>query len=154
MSQAPDVPIDEMLINLVALEHKNDNYVCPISAIYNATTHNIPHYRALRCNLCCGYIDKKSFNEAYYHPVIIHYCIFKPWFTDTYTRYKGVLNRYKAQSPWPDAFTDTLYKTSEYKFFGRFVYGMPSEYLMRKTIALGHFYLRTRARWKAKFSKN
>lgn len=148
ISSAADVPIDEMLINLAALEHLNEHYVLPVSAVYNATTHNIPHYRALRANLLCGYIDKKSFNEAYYHPAIIHFCIFKPWYTDAYCPYRRVLERYIAASPWPDAFQEKLYQTMTQKFFGKLVYTMPSEGLMQFTIRLGHFCLRTRARLK------
>lgn len=146
MAQAPDVPIDEMLINLAALEHLDENYVLPVPAIYNSTVHNIPHYRGLKANLCCGYISKAEFNQAYYHPVIIHYCIFKPWYTDTFSPHRGILNRYIAESPWPDAFTDKMYKTIPEKFFGRFVYRMPFEWLMMLVIWFGHLFLRTRGR--------
>lgn len=152
ISQAPDVPIDEMLINLAALAHKNEKYVLPVPAIFNSTVHNIPHYRALRANLCCGYIEKASFNKAYYAPVVIHYCIFKPWYTDTYSPFRRVLEYYKARSPWPDAFTDKLYKTIPEKFFGKVVYSMPTESMMQFTIRLGHFYLRTRGRAKNKIA--
>lgn len=150
ITKAPDVPVDEMLINLAALEHLDEHYVCPVPAIYNSTVHQIPHYRGLRSNLCCGYIEKEAFDQAYYHPVIIHYCIFKPWYVDTFSPYRKVLNKYIAQSPWPDAFTDHLYKTIPEKFFGKFVYSMPSEPLMMFTIQMGHFYLRTKGKLRNK----
>lgn len=152
ISTAPDVPIDEMLINLAALAHLDEHYVLPVPAIYNSTSHNIPHYRALKANLLCGYIEKEAFNQAYYHPIIIHYCILKPWYTDAYCPYRGVLNRYVAQSPWPDAFHDTLYKTFTQKFFGKFVYTMPTEWLMQLVIRMGHFALRTRGKLKNKWA--
>ena len=153
MSQANDVPIDEMLINLAALAHLDEHYVLPLPAIYNSTAHNIPHYRAWKANRCCGYLDKKSFDEAYYHPVIIHYCIFKPWFIDTFSPHRKIMKKYIAESPWPDAFTDTMYKTIPEKFFGKLIYRMPSESLMVFGIRCGHLFLRMRGFVKNCFSR-
>ncbi len=147
MQTAADVPIDEMLINLAALAHLDDNYVCQMPGIFNCTVHNIPHYRAWKANKCCGYISRAEFDETYYRPVIIHFCIFKPWYTDTFSPYRRILNRYINQSPWPDAFKQTMYNSPAEKFFGKYVYSMPSESLMMFTIQCGHFALRRHAQW-------
>ena len=157
ISKAKDVPIDEMLLNLAALEHKDENYALALPSIYNATAHNFPHHRALKAALRCGYIDKADFNRAYYHPVIIHYCIFKPWFTDCYTRYKKTVKKYRAESPWPDAFTEKMYDTPINVYFGKMVHACQFEWAMALLRVIGHFFLRTRARfigtvelWKAR----
>lgn len=159
MSKARDVPIDEMLFNLAALEHVDEGYAVPLPAIFNATAHNIPYHRALKSALRCGYIDKKEFKEAYYHPVIVHYCIFKPWFTDCYTRYNGLVKKYRAQSPWPDAFTDKMYKSPAEKYFGRMVSACQYEWMMAFLRFIGHLFLRVKgrfsnlvSRFKARFS--
>lgn len=146
MSMANDVPIDEMMFNLAVLENLEKKYALPISPIYNATSHNIPHYRGKKAALFCGYIDPQEFDKAYYHPIIIHYCIFKPWFTDAYTRYKKLVTKYKLRSPWPDAFEKKLYETKTQKFFGKFVYTIPCEKLMFIAISSGHFCLRQHAK--------
>lgn len=149
MTQAHDVPIDEMMMNLAVLENPEKHYARELPAVYNSTNHNIPHYRAKKSALMCGYINEQDFERAYYHPVIIHYCIFKPWNVDCFTRYKNLVRRYKRQSPWPDAFEEKLYKTPVDRWFGKWVHSMPTEWLMQMMISLGHLFLRTRARVKA-----
>lgn len=153
MMEASDVPIDEMMMNLAVLENIEQHYAKDLPAIYNSTNHNIPHYRAKKSALMCGYINGKDFDRAYFHPVIIHYCIFKPWYTDTYTRYKGLVKKYKAESPWPDAFEEKLYKSKVDKWFGKWVHAMPAEWLQINMIEFGHFCLRTRARIRARLQK-
>lgn len=152
MSAADDVPIDEMMMNLAVLENPEKHYACELSPIFNATAHNIPHYRAKKAALLCGYIDPLEFDEAYYHPIIIHYCIFKPWFSDAYTRYKKLVRMYKKHSLWPDAFEERLYKEPTQKFFGWFVYALPFESLMLLAICAGHFVLKCRTQIKAVFA--
>lgn len=148
MSSAHDVPIDEMMMNLAVLEHLDENYVYPLSPVFNAVSHNIPFHRGRKAALMCGYIDAALFDKAFYHPIIIHYCIFKPWFTDSYTRYKKEVKYYKALSPWPDAFEDRLYKTPTQKFFGKFIYSLPCEWMMQMAIPLGHCVLRNAVKVK------
>lgn len=153
ITQASDVPIDEMLINLAVLERCEEHYAVPFSPQYNSTVHQIPHFRGLRANMLCGYLDKDDFNRAWYHPVIIHYCIFKPWYVDTFSPYRKVLDYYKSNSPWPDAFTEYHYRNKPERFFGAFVYRIPSERLMRFAIRAGHCFLRWRARFQNRVSK-
>ena len=149
MTSVEDVPIDEMMMNLAVLENPEKHYAREIPAIFNSTNHNFPHHRAKKAALLCGYIDGKEFDRAYYHPTIIHYCVFKPWFTDGYTRHKGKIRQYKKESPWPDAFEDRMYKTPTELWFGKWVHSMPTEWLMQMMIMLGHLCLRTRARVRA-----
>ena len=131
IAEAEDVPTDEMLINLAALKEENRGYVRPLSAVYNCVTHSIPFRRALKVNLRCGYIDEEDFTKAYYHPVIIHFCIFKPWYTDAYSPYYPKLQEYRAESPWPDAFTMQKYESFPQKVFRRFFYPLQNEKLIR-----------------------
>lgn len=130
ISQVNDIPIDEMLINLAALKRRDEGYVLPLHPKFNCTTHNIPYKRGMKAALRCGYLDKDEYTEAYFHPVIVHFCIFKPWYTDAYSPYKQLVSKYRAESPWPDAFTETMQKTLPKKIFMKFFYSMQSERLM------------------------
>lgn len=127
ITKVDDIPIDEMLINLAVLKEENRSLVCPFSAVYNCVTHNIPFKRAWNVNKICGYIQKDDFTVAYFNPVIIHFCIFKPWFLDAYSPYYPLLRRYQKNSPWPDAFAERKYHTLPQKIFGRFFYPMQNE---------------------------
>lgn len=131
ISKADDIPIDEMLINLTVLKKENQNFVHQMPSKFNCVSHNIPFRRALAVNLKCGYIDKNDFIEAYYHPVIIHFCIFKPWFTDTYSIYSDEIQKYRLDSPWYDAFTSKRYNNIISKLYSLFIYPMQNEFLIR-----------------------
>ena len=131
ISEAEDVPIDEMLINLAALELHGGREAAPLSAVYNCVTHSIPYKRARQVNRRCGYIDMDDFDKAYYHPVIIHFCIFKPWISDAYSAYYPLLRQYRQASPWPDAFTENKYHSFPQKVFGKFFYPLQNEEIIR-----------------------
>ena len=130
ISRVNDIPIDEMLINLAALKKSEERYVAPLPPRFNSTVHNLPYRRGSKAALRCGYIDREEYKDAYFNPVIIHFCIFKPWYTDAYTPYRGLMKKYRAESPWPDAFTEKMQKTLPKKIFMKFFYPMQSEKLM------------------------
>lgn len=143
IQRGADVPYDEMILNLTALDYQDTVHVQDFSPIYNSTVHNIPYKRGYEVNMRCGYISEKDFNDAFYNPVVIHYCIFKPWYVDAYSKHKSKVGKYKKVSPWPDAFEENLYKTWTDRYWGNFIHRLDSEKKQDKWIAFGHWMIRT-----------
>ncbi|MCR5186718.1 MAG: hypothetical protein K6D97_06360 [Clostridia bacterium] len=127
ISKVDDIPIDEMLLNLAAQKSDIISRVYSLSTVYNCIAHNIPFSRAVKVNQLCGYIDMDDFKKGYFNPIIIHFCIFKPWFTDTFSRFYYLVDKYRRESPWPDAFTMKKYKSISQKIYSRFFYPMENE---------------------------
>lgn len=147
IQRGADVPYDEMILNLTALDYQDTIPVKEFSPIYNSTVHNIPYKRGLEVNMRCGYIKEQDFNDAFYHPVVIHYCIFKPWYTDAYSKHKSKVGKYRRVSPWPDAFREKLYKTWMDRYWGNFIHRLDSEKKQDWFIAFGHNIIRTYHKW-------
>jgi hypothetical protein len=141
MSKAHDVPVDEMLFNLAAKEDIGMKYVRELHPKFNSILHNIPYPRAVISSQYCGYLDKKKQQEAYFHPVVIHYCIFKLWYTDAYSRYRRLGNEYTSRSPWPKPFTETIYKTKHEKFYGKYIYSLPYDWMIALASRTYHTFL-------------
>jgi lipopolysaccharide biosynthesis glycosyltransferase len=141
MSQSDDVPIDEMLFNLAAKEDVGMEYVLDIHPKFNCTAHNMPYPRAVISSIHCGYLDKREQKEAYFHPTVVHYCIFKPWYIDTYTKYRRLINHYIAESPWPHPHVETWYKTKHEKIFGKYIYVLPYDWMITLASRTYHTFL-------------
>ena len=144
ITQVDDIPVDEMLINLAAAEPEIRPSVLPMSMVYNCIAHSIPFKRAFDVYSRCGYIDMDDFTQAYRHPVIIHFCIFKPWFTDAYSPYYPLVDRYRVGSLWPDAFKERKYHSIPQRIYARFFYPMEDERFIR----IGKKAWRALAFWK------
>jgi lipopolysaccharide biosynthesis glycosyltransferase len=120
-----NIPVDEMLFNLTLLYDIGEAYALPIPPKFNCVIHYMPYPKAVNSSMYCGYMNRRELIEAYYHAVSVHFCIFKPWNTDMYSRYWPELKAYIEKSPWPHPYTQEYFVGFILKVYRRFIYPIP-----------------------------
>jgi lipopolysaccharide biosynthesis glycosyltransferase len=142
---------DEMYLNLAVFDYPVKNIIKELPPKYNSTVHQMPYPRGIITSMYTKYLDLKNLKESYFHPIIIHFCIFKPWFTDTLSPFRKTLKKYEQAAPWDNYYKEKRFKNIAAAIFDRLVYRMPYLWMYKTNEWILHFALRTRGRIKLLF---